>query len=139
MHKPGRLLPAANAALLLLYGIGRSLGPRSDRPGPAVRVIEMRKAIASSHGSAAIAPPREGSGRCEVADDRFDRHAGVNARDRIGDRAQLRVDVVLATAEQAGTRHWLGIEGCLFVSRRSWADPRKAARMLPSSRQACPR
>jgi hypothetical protein len=27
MHKPGRLVPAATAALLLLSGIGRSLGP----------------------------------------------------------------------------------------------------------------
>ena len=88
MHKPGRLLPAANAALLLLYGIGRSLGPRSDRPGPAVRVIEMRKAIASSHGSAAIAPPREGSRRCGVVEDRFDRGAG---RDRSSAMATKRM------------------------------------------------
>jgi hypothetical protein len=42
MHKRGRVVPAATAALLLFDGIGRSLGPRSDRPGSAVRVIAMR-------------------------------------------------------------------------------------------------
>jgi hypothetical protein len=34
-------VPAATAALLLLYGIGRSLAPRSDGPGSTVRVIAM--------------------------------------------------------------------------------------------------
>jgi hypothetical protein len=42
MHKQGSVVPAAPAALLLLYGIGRSLAPRSDRPGSTVRVIAMR-------------------------------------------------------------------------------------------------
>jgi hypothetical protein len=39
----GSVVPAATAALLLLYGIGRSLAPRSDRPGSTVRVIAMRE------------------------------------------------------------------------------------------------
>jgi len=39
----GSVVPTATAALLLLYGIGQSLGPRSDRPGSAVRVIAMRE------------------------------------------------------------------------------------------------
>ena len=43
MHKRGSVVPAATAALLLLYGFGRSLGPRSDRPGLAVRVIAIRE------------------------------------------------------------------------------------------------
>jgi hypothetical protein len=43
MHKRGRSVPAATAALLPLYGIRRSLGPRSDRPGSAVRVIAIRR------------------------------------------------------------------------------------------------
>jgi hypothetical protein len=39
----GSVVPAATSALLLLYGIGRSFGPRSDRPGSTVRVIAMRE------------------------------------------------------------------------------------------------
>jgi acetyl esterase/lipase len=37
------VVPAATAALPLLYGIGRSLAPRSDRPGSTVRVIATRE------------------------------------------------------------------------------------------------
>jgi len=39
----GSVVPAVTAALLLLYCIGWSLGPGSDRPGSAVRVITMRE------------------------------------------------------------------------------------------------
>jgi len=41
MHKPSRSKPAASAALLLLYGIGRPPGP-SDRTALAVRAIGFR-------------------------------------------------------------------------------------------------
>ena len=41
MHKPSRSRPAASAALLLHYGVGRPPA-RSDRPALAVRVIGLR-------------------------------------------------------------------------------------------------
>jgi hypothetical protein len=35
--------PGGNRRTTALYGVGRSLGPRSDRPGSTVRVIAMRE------------------------------------------------------------------------------------------------
>jgi hypothetical protein len=55
----GPLAAGEGAALLLLYGIGRSLGPRSRSSGPGrPRDRNARNAIASCHATAAIASPR---------------------------------------------------------------------------------
>jgi hypothetical protein len=74
MHKPGRLVPAATAALLLLSGIGSSLGPERSSGLARPRDRNARRAMAGvvqplatplprlQQRPRGTAPPRCGSG-----------------------------------------------------------------------------